>query len=104
MITTTRIAVDPLRHITVDWEITDFVPGSVGHGLPDPDTWIVTGRCRMWRSMRLRTREAHRGVVTVAKQPLSDEFEIMVSGETIEAALAQLMTDARAQCTEAEDD
>lgn len=79
----TRIRVDGTRQITVDWRVVEY----------SQPYWSVRGLARMWQITR------HSKTHSTAT-PLTDTFDIVTTGETIEGAARTLMLTAWTQCIE----
>ena len=84
----TRMWVDATRQITVDWRVIEYWILNV------PKEWSVFGLCRLWQVTQVSRGQQ------LCVQPLSDTYEIVARGETIEAAAQALMSAAWTQCTE----
>lgn len=84
----TRMWVDGQRQIIVDWRIIEYWAHHA------PPLWNIRGLARMWHVKK------QPGTTQSIATAITDTFEIVTTGETIEAAARTLMAAAWTQCRE----
>jgi hypothetical protein len=80
--------VDAQRQIIVDWRVIEYWILKV------PPLWNLRGMARMWSVIR------QSGSTQALITPISETYEIVTTGETIEGAARTLMSAAWEQCIE----
>lgn len=83
----TRLWVDSQRQIVVDWRIIEYWVHK------SPPLWNVRGMARMWSVIK---QPGEKAIVT----PISETYEIITTGDTIEGAARALMSCAWTQCVD----